>query len=439
MSVWSELLLVIFLILINGFFVMSELALVSSRRSRLETLAQRGRRGARAAIALADHPSRFLSTVQVGITLVGIFTGAFSSTTLADHLAAWFATIPELAEWSHGLALAIVVASITYFSVIVGELAPKQLALGNPEPIASRVAGPMGFLSSVASPLVALLEVSSRLLLRLLGQGELSSQTVTEEEVKALIAEGARAGVLKPAERDMLAGVMRLADRRVRALMTPRPAIYWLDTDDDPATNRQRLRDARFSLLPVAKGDLDELLGVVQAKELLDRLLDGRPLDLGEAVREAPVVHDSASALMVLEVLKSSSLHLAVVVDEYGSVQGIVTTTDILTAIVGDLPEHGEAPALGIVQREDGSWLVDGDLPFDVVREKLNLEDLFQEDRTEYTTVAGFVLTHLGHIPSAGQHLDWGRVRFEVVDMDGRRIDKLLVSQRAAAGGDTQE
>ncbi|CAK0741895.1 putative hemolysin [Gammaproteobacteria bacterium] len=426
MSIWVQISLICLLILLNGFFAMSELALMLARKVRLETMAKNGSRGARMALALAAKPARFLSTVQVGITLVGICTGALTGATLAEKAGHWLLTeVPELGHWAAPLALIVVLTVVGYLS-LVGELAPKQLAIFSPEAIAIVVAWPMRVLSAVTAPMVWLLETSIHLVLRLLGRHEATPQTVTEEEVRAFIAEGARSGALKPAERDMMAGVMRLADWRVRVFMTPRPSIHWIDIDDDSPTVQRKLRESNYSRLPVGRGDLDELLGIVQAKDLLDQILDGHPLDIRAALREAVVVHDGSPALGVLEVLRASPLHLAMVVDEYGSVQGIITATDILQAIVGSLAKPDAEPSPGVVQRKDGSWLVDGDLAFDMARDLLNLKDL-PSGEGEYTTVAGFILTHLGHIPIAGEYFYWSNYRFEVLDMDGRRIDKLLV------------
>ncbi|CAK0741174.1 putative hemolysin [Gammaproteobacteria bacterium] len=426
MSIWVQLLLLFLLILLNGFFAMSELALMLARKVRLETMAKNGHRGARMALALAAKPARFLSTVQAGITLVGICTGAISGAALAEQAGAWLAIrFPTLGHWAVPLALTVVIAIVGYLS-LVAELVPKQLAVFRPEAIACAVAWPMRILSAATAPMVWLLEASTYLVLRLIGRHEATPQKVTEEEVRAFIAEGVRAGVLKPAEKDMMAGVMRLADWRVRAFMTPRPDIDWIDIEDDSPTVQRKLRESGYSRLPVAREDLDELLGIVQAKDLLDQILDGRPLDIRAALREAVVVHGNSPALGVLKVLRESPLHLAIVVDEYGSVQGIITATDILQSIVGSLAKPDAEPNPGVIRRKDGSWLVDGDLAFDMANDLMGIKDL-PSGEGEYTTVAGFALAHLGHIPGAGEHFDWGNYSFEVLDMDGRRIDKLLV------------
>jgi putative hemolysin len=426
MIAW-ELLVVIFLILLNGFFAMSELAIVSARQARLQILAEEGHRGATAALQLVSDPGRFLSTVQIGITLIGIFAGAYSGATLAGQLGDYLATFPRLATLSHNLALALVVAFITYLSLIAGELVPKQLALRNPERIAVAVARPMRLLSQLAAPLVSLLHISVELGLGLLGRHAVPAQTVTDEEIKTLIAEATKAGVVDHAEQAMIAGVMRLADRPVRAVMTPRPDIVWLDLEDDPEAICATLRESNYSRFPVAKGDLDEVRGIVQTRDLLNRSLDGQALDIRAALREAPVVHEEVKALRVLEVLKQSPLHLALVMDEYGSLQGLVTATDILESIVGELAEQGVETELQVVLREDGSWLIDGGLAIDELKELLRLREIPGEG--QFHTLAGLVLSQLGHLPTISEHFTLNGYRFEVVDMDGRRIDKILVNR----------
>ncbi|CAK0762099.1 putative hemolysin [Gammaproteobacteria bacterium] len=435
MSIWVQILFIFFMIVINGFFAMSELSIMLARKVRLETMAKNGHRGARRALAISEKPTRFLSTVQIGITLLGICTGAVSGATLAEKSGQWLATmIPALEPWSEPIALTVIITITGYLSLVGGELVPKQLAVSNPESIAVIVARPMYVLSVMVTPMVWFLEASSALLLKLLGRHESVPRGVTEEEVRAFIAEGARVGALKPAEKDMMTGVMRLADWRVRAFMTPRPEVIWIDIEDDSPTVLRKLRESPFSRLPVARGDLDELLGIVQAKDLLDQILDGCPLNVSDALREASVVHGNSPALGVLEVLRSSPLHMAMVVDEYGSVQGIITATDILQAIVGNLASPDAEPGPNAIQRKDGSWLVDGELAFDIACDLTGIKDL-PSIPVEYTTVAGFALTHLGHIPKAGESFQCGSYSFEVVDMDGRRIDKLLVKNPTAKGG----
>jgi putative hemolysin len=422
-----EFLLILLLVLLNGFFAMSEMAVIASRKARLAARAAKGDRRARRVLQLAERPGRFLSTVQVGITLVGILAGAIGGATVGERLAALFSQYPALAPVADAAGFAVVVIVTTYLSLILGELVPKQIALSHPERIASRVAGPMRTLSMLAAPVVTLLEGSTNLVMRATGLRKVGSEHVSEEELRVLIAEGTKAGVFEPAEKDMMIAVMRLADRPARGFMTPRPDIAWLDLDDGPEETRRKLLDSKFSRLPVAKGSLDEVIGVVQRTDLLDRYLEGKPLKLSEAVRQAPVVHDAAPALKVLQALKQSPVHMALVVDEYGALEGLVTATDVLEAIVGEFREQGVEPAL-VHRREDGSWLMDGGLSVHQVQDALGLTD-FPADRG-FHTLAGFVLRELEHVPSPGEHFEWNGYRFEVVDMDGRRIDKVLVSRR---------
>jgi len=421
-----ELSIVILLIILNGFFAMSELAVISVRRARLQPLANAGNRGAQAALALAAEPGRFLSTVQIGITLIGIFAGAYSGATLAQGLSAWLRRFPAVAEFANGLALGLVVAAITYLSLIIGELAPKHLALRNPERIAAGVARPMRMLAWLASPLVWMLDASTRLVLRLLGSASASASQITDEEIKTLLAEATKAGVVAQAEQAMISGVMRLADRPVRMVMTPRPDIVWLDLDNEPVENLQRLRDSHYSRFPVGRGDIDEVIGVVQAKDLLVASLEGKGLDLEGVLREPVVVPDTVGALKVLELIKQSALKIALVVDEYGNLKGLVTATDILESIVGEMAREDDKTTPEITQREDGSWLVDGSLPVDELKELLGLRRLPHEE--DFHTVAGLLLNHFAEIPKAGDHFDLVGYRFEVMDMDGFRIDKVLIA-----------
>jgi putative hemolysin len=423
-----QILLILFLILLNGFFAMSEMAVVAARKARLAARAAKGDRRARRVLQIAERPGRFLSTVQVGITLIGILAGALGGTTVGESLAELFRGVPAIEPVADAAAFAFVVIVTTYLSLIVGELVPKQLALSRPERIAEQVAGTMRVLSILAAPVVWLLEGSTNLVMRVLGLRRVRSDHVSEEEVRTLIAEGTKAGVFEPAEKDMMIAVMRLADRPARAFMTPRPDIVWLDLEDSPEETRRKLLASKFSRLPVAKGSLDEVVGVVQCTDLLDRYLEGKPLKLNEIMRQAPVVHDAAPALKVLQALKESAVHLALVVDEYGALEGLVTATDVLQAIVGEFREQGVEPAL-MHRREDGSWLMDGGLSIHQVQDTLGLGDL-PTDRG-FHTLAGFVLGELEHLPKPGEHFEWNGYRFEVVDMDGRRIDKVLVSRLA--------
>jgi len=421
-----ELVIVILLIVLNGFFAMSELAVVSVRRARLQPLADEGHRGARAALALAAEPGRFLSTVQIGITLIGIFAGAYSGATLAQGLSAWLRRFPAVAGFADGLSLGLVVAGITYLSVIIGELAPKHLALRNPERIAAGVARPMMLLAWLASPVVWVLDASTRLVLRLLGGATASENQITDEEIRALLVEATKAGVVEPAEQAMISGVMRLADRPVRMIMTPRPNIVWLDLDNDPSENLQQLLESHYSRFPVGRGDIDEVIGVVQTKDLLRASLESKGLDLERVLREPVVVPDTVGALKALELIKQSALKMALVVDEYGNLKGLVTATDILESIIGEMTQEDDKTAPEITRREDGSWLVDGSLPVDELKELLELRSLQHEE--DFHTLAGLLLNHFTEIPKAGDHFDLAGYHFEVMDMDGFRIDKVLIA-----------
>ncbi|KGM31481.1 hemolysin family protein [Inquilinus limosus] len=422
-----ELVIVVALILLNAFFAMSELALVSARRARLQNMADSGHRGARAALALAEDPNRLLSTVQVGITLIGIFAGAFGGATLSVPLRDWLVTIPGMGPWADELSFALVVVAITYFSLIVGELVPKRIALNHAEAIASRVARPMQMVAAIGAPIVWLLQRSTELVLRLLGVSAVPAQTVTEEEVKSMIAEGTEAGVFVEAEREMIDGVLRLADRSVRSIMTPRHEMVWIDLEDSPDEIRRTIAESGCSRFPVARGELDELQGVIQTKDMLDRMLQGGPFDVAETMRPPLVVPDGTPALKLLTTFRSAPIHLAVVVDEYGSVEGLVTPSDILAAIAGEVADLTDVPGgYSIVRREDGSWLVDAMIPIDEVERLLRLRGLRSEDG-DYQTLAGFVLWHLGHLPKVAESFIENGVRYEVLDLDGNRIDKVLI------------
>lgn len=424
-----ELLFILVLILLNGFFAMSELAVISARRARLQSMAEQGSRAARSALRLLESRGRFLSTVQVGITLIGIFAGAYGERSLAAPLSAWLAEIPLLAPYSDVLALLIVVGAITYLSLIFGELVPKQIALANAERVAAFVARPMQLLSAMFRPLVVILDVSSRVVLRLMGRHAEHRQKVTDEEIRMLLAEAAETGVVEYAERDMIGGVMRLADRRIEALMTPRVDMVWLDIDTAETTLRERLRDHPHSRFVVSRGELDEVQGLVQCRDLLAQLLDGRPLDVRAALRQPVFVHEGTSALAALEQLRWASIPVAIVVDEYGSVQGLVTAIDMLATITGELAETQEAGEPAATRREDGSWLLDGGLPIDELRELLALRG--ETEAPGFHTLAGLVLQQFGHVPESGEHFELEGYRFEVMDMDGHRVDKVLVTPKA--------
>ncbi len=422
-----EIAIVVVLICVNGLLAMSELAVVSARPARLKAMIDRGVKGAGPALELGANPGRFLSTVQIGITLVGVLSGAFSGATLGQRLSEALIASGLTPGVANPLGVGVVVAIITYASLIVGELVPKQIALRDPERIAVKVAPAMGMLSKIALPLVFLLDVSGRAVLWLLGQSGESEEKVTDEEIKMLVAEAEHHGTIESDERRMIAGVMRLGDRAVRGVMTPRTEIDWLNLESDEATARKMLMETQHSRLPVGEGAVDNMVGVVQTRELLAALLAGQPFEPRKHMRTAPIVHDQADALDVLTTLRESEVPVALVHDEYGLFEGIVTPADILEAITGvfrsDLDAEEEPPA---VKREDGSWLLAGYMQADEMSEQLGIE--LPENR-DYETVAGYILSHLHRLPATGECVDAEGWRFEVVDLDGRRIDKVIASK----------
>jgi len=423
-----DLAIVLLLILVNGFFAMSELALVSARRGRLRGLARGGSKGAVVALALLSDPTRFLSTVQIGITAVGIAAGAYSGATLAEPLAALLAGLPLPASLPLlPLSFALVVALITYLTLIVGELVPKRLALARAEEIAAAVAGPMALLARIATPLVVLLRGSTEALLRLLGRSESERLAVTEEEVRALIAEGTEIGVFHAAERNLIEGVLRLADRPVASTMTPRARVVWLDLNEPVESVRAKFAETGRSRFLVAAGTLDSLRGMVLAKDLATRQLAGETTDLRACLRFPLEVRDSLPILRALELFRITGVHLAVVRDVDGRVAGILTPTDVLQAIAGDLPEEDRAEEPPAVRRADGSWLMDGGLPMTEAARLLHRPDL--AEAAGPSTLAGFYRETLGGAPEIGALARHGGLRFEIVDMDGRRIDRLLVGE----------
>ena len=424
-----ELLVVLALTVFNGVLAMSELAVVSSRRARLDHMAGSGNRGARAALKLIEDPSRFLSTVQIGITLVGILVGAFSSATLADKLGDGLDTFPFIAPYGDPVGIGLVVLGITYLSLIVGELVPKRIAMTDPERVASTVAPAMNGLSRIASPAVWLLKASTDTVLRLLGLRGEKEVTVTEEEVRSLITEGTQAGIFVPQEREMIEGVMRLADRSVRVIMTSRTDLAWLDIADSREEIVRVLSEERYSRLLICRGSIDDPVGVVHTKDLLGPALRNEPIELAKLMVPPLIVPDRTPVLRVLDLFKKQGLHMAVVVAEFGTTEGVVTPTDVLEAIAGELPERGEKPELAMVSREDGSWLVDGLVPIDEFEDRTGIRGLREEG--SFHTIAGFVLSQLGHLPSTGESFLFRDIKFEVVDMDQRRIDRILVAPPA--------
>jgi putative hemolysin len=424
-NVTFEVAFILLLILLNGLFAMAEIAVVSARRGRLQQMAGKANRGAEVALELAKSPNRFLSTIQVGITLVGIFAGAYGGARLAEPLAAWLRQAPWLAPYSGGISLFIVVGLITFLTVVLGELVPKRIALSSAETIAARVARPMYALSVIATPVVRLLSVTTEGVLRVLGIEASSEADVSEEEIRVLVEQSARAGIIEDAEREMVESVFRLNDRALEAMMTPRPEIVWLDVNASEETNRRTIEAATFSRYPVCDGSLDNVLGVVRARDLLGDCVEGKPFDLRAAMLEPLYFPGSMRALRALEPFKQSGHHLALVVDEYGGIDGLVTLINILEAIVGDIPTEEEMREPPVVQRDDGSWLIDGLLTLDEFEALFEVLDFPEEGR--YQTIGGFMVYMVGQIPTAGDVVEWGGHRFEVMDMDGYRVDKVLL------------
>ncbi|RUM96931.1 HlyC/CorC family transporter [Pseudaminobacter arsenicus] len=427
---YVEIAIVAVLICVNGLLAMSELAIVSARPARLKTMVDRHVKGAARALELGSNPGKFLSTVQIGITLVGVLSGAFSGATLGLRLSQTLAGFGMPQNVAAPLGVGIVVALITYGSLIIGELVPKQIALRNPEAVASRVAPTMNVLAIIGAPLVWLLDISGRSVLWLLGQRGESEEKVTDEEIKMLVAEAEHHGTIESDERRMIAGVMRLGDRAVRAVMTPRTEVDWLNLDADEATVRKLLMETPHSRLPAGEGSVDAMVGVVQTREILADMLAGRNLDPRKNVRTAPIVHDQADALDVLATLKQSEVPVALVHDEYGHFEGIVTPADILEAITGVFRADLEAgdQEENAIQRDDGSWLLAGYMQADEMADVLGID--LPESR-DYETVAGYVLSHMHHLPATGECVDAQGWRFEVVDLDGRRIDKVMAARLA--------
>ena len=421
-----EIFIVLCLVVLNGIFALSELAIVSSRRTRLKALAANGRRGARRALALADDPGRFLSTVQIGITLVGILAGAFSGATLGVYLEAFLIGQGLSRDVAEALSLGIVIIAITYLSLIIGELVPKNLALRNAEGIACTVAPMMTVLARVGSPLVSLLDLSTKAVLRLIGQTPQPATAVTEEEIKTLVAEAESAGVLESGERQMIAGVLRLGDRAVRGLMTPRTDVDWIDLSAPELDIKARLISTGHSRLPVSEETPDGMIGVVQTRELLAELLAGKPLDIRKHARKAPIIPETMDALDVLQVLREAPVPMALIHDEYGHFEGLVTPADILEAIAGVFHADSEGREPYAVERDDGSWLLSGAMPADEMAEQLGI---VLPERRDFQTVAGFVLAQLSRLPATGEFVEALGWRFEVVDIDGRRIDKVLATR----------
>ncbi|MDP1977643.1 MAG: hemolysin family protein [Undibacterium umbellatum] len=434
-----DILIILGLILVNGLFAMSEIAVVSSKRIRLQKLSENGSRGAQAALELSDSPSRFLSTIQVGITLIGIFNGAFGEASLVAQLSPKLEGISIIGEFAREIALGIVVVGITFSSLILGELLPKRIAMQYPETVASLIAAPMQWLSRVMGPFVKILTITTEALLRLLGLHQPKSNAVTEEEIAGMLQEGTDAGLFEKTEHDIVSRALRLDDQRVVALMTPRMAIDFIDIEKSLEHNLAKIAASPYSRFPVCKGDLSNVIGIIHAGHLFDQAIGGKSLqsvDIANAVKPPLFIPEALSAMQLLESFKKNRAELALVINEYGEIEGIVTLSDVLGALVGDVVAVDNQQDADCAQREDGSWLIDGGISFDRFREIFDSDARFPEEASgSYHTLAGFVLTQFGYIPRASEYFEWEGFRIEVVDMDKNRIDRLLISEILPATG----
>lgn len=430
--IFFEALLVFLLILANGIFAMSEMAVVSARKTRLRQMADKGNSAAATALELANSPDRLLSTVQIGITMIGILAGAFGGATIAEQIGLRIDQIQVLSGYGDAIGLAVVVVIITYLSLIVGELVPKRIALGNAEKIASLIARPMRLLSRLATPLVAFLSLSTNAVFRVLRIQPSDDPPVTEEEIKILIEEGTKAGVFEETEQDLVERVFRLGDRRVSALMTPRPDIFWLDLDSPETEILREIAISQFSRFPVCRGDVDNILGTLKAKEYLAAKIIDPNVSVEQFIREPLFVPETSSAFQVLEMFKTAKTHQAFVIDEYGAIEGLVTTNDFLEAIAGEAAYMNSEEKM-VTERENGSYLVDAAMPIDEFADFFDIEIDLDGD---FQTLAGFILALLGHIPAVAEKIETAGIVIEIMDLDGRRIDRVLVSRPSAAEND---
>ncbi len=424
----TEVLIIFVLLLINAYFALSEIAIVSASKPMLKHMSKQGDKRADVALDLAENPGRFLSTVQVGITTVGIFAGVYGGATIAEKLAPRFDAYDYINPHGETVALVIIVTCITYFSVVIGELIPKRFALGHPEKIAAKVARPMKFVAWMTHPIVLLLEVSANVIMKVLGILAVVDDKVSDEEFRAILSEGAETGVIEKSEHEMLQRVIRLDDRDVKSIMTHRTETVFIDINDTIEDIRRKVHETGHSRYPVIDGNPDELKGIVQSKDLLDSALNHGELDVMKHVRDMMILPESASCLQALESFKKHHINLIVVVDEYGSTQGIVTSSDILEAIIGVIPSnYDKDDQLKIIQRADGSWLVDGRTPIEEIHISIGLNQISADE--DFDTIAGFILEHLRKSPKVGAHFEEFGYSFEIVDMDGHRIDKVMITQ----------
>ncbi|RPD40936.1 hemolysin family protein [Chitinophaga barathri] len=419
-----EVVIILVLILLNGIFSMAEIALVSARKVRLENSARQGDEKAKAALKLSNSPDTFLSTVQIGITLIGILTGLYSGEQLKEDVKAFFLDIPLLAAYANGLATAVIVIGVTYFTLVLGELLPKRIGLANPEAIAKLVAKPMYFISRLTFPFVWLLSRSTTALVKIIGLKRSSDSNVTEEEIKAIISEGTSSGAIEETEQEIIERVFHLGDRNITSLMTHRTDIIWLDIHEEGESYKRKIKAAPHSVYPVCEGQIDHIKGILTIKDLYAA---GNLAVLRDIMRKPLFIPDNNTAYQVLEKFKETQVHAAFIVDEYGTFLGMITLNDILEAIVGDMPETGQDD-YNMIKRDDGSYLIDAQIPFYDFLSEFDMEDLMAEFEQEFDTLAGFILHHLEHIPQTGEKLEWRDFTFEIVDMDAHRIDKILVT-----------
>ena len=422
------------LIILNGVFAMSEIALITARRAQLQNLAQVGDSGAAAAVQLGEDPNRFLSTVQIGITFIGIMNGIIGEAALARPFGAWIEELGVQNPLAEYLATGLVVVGITYFTIVLGELVPKRLGQINPEPVARLVARPMLWLATASKPFVKLLSGSTRLILRILGVKERIGSSVTQEEIHLMLAEGSSAGVIEHEEHQMVRNVFRLDDRQIASLMVPRSDAVYLDIEEPLEDNIERIEASEHSRFPVIKGDWGEVLGVASARQFLTQTLHGKEPSLTENLQPAVFVPESLTGIELLESFKNSGTHLAFVIDEYSEVQGIVTLQDVMEAITGEFKPSRPEDAWA-VQREDGSWLLDGFIPIPELKDRLGLKEVPEEEKGRYNTLSGMVMLLMGRLPQATDQCEWEGWVFEVIDMDGKRIDKVLATAKIPSAG----
>lgn len=406
---------------------MSEISLISARKVRLQQMAKDGLRSAQVALDISENPNKFLSTVQIGITLIGILSGALGGASISSDLSLIFQKVSRLEPYSEILSVAIVVLLTTYFSLVIGELIPKRLGMNSPEKIASAVAMPMKVISWLTSPIVRLLSASTEIGLKILGVEKSKDPIITEEEIKVLMKQGTQSGIFESAEEDMVTGIFRLGGRYIDSIMTPRTEIEWIDLEEPIEAILEQVIQSNHSRFPVATGELDNVQGVLLGKDLLSQSLNGATPSIPDLIQSPLFVPDSTSALKALDLIKEAGAHAALVIDEFSGVLGMVTLYDVLKSIVGSIPTAGEEEEIQIIQREDGSWLMDGLLAIDDIKELLGIETLPEEDRVGFQTLGGFMMTILDSIPEVGQYFDVYNMRFEIVDMDGKRVDKVLV------------